>query len=124
MNPKLNLLQPYPFEKLARLFEGVTPPTHFTPINISIGEPKHPMAPFIKETMANALDGIAIYPTIAWRKSKDVHWIRSNSFRPLMQRPCTTWTGALPEHQHHNAHERLDIALQHASKSSRLNSAM
>ncbi|MBF0611525.1 MAG: succinyldiaminopimelate transaminase [Magnetococcales bacterium] len=63
MNSRLNILNPYPFEKLAKLFAGVTPPANFAPINISIGEPKHPVAPFLREAMANALDGISIYPT-------------------------------------------------------------
>ncbi|HEY9267914.1 MAG TPA: succinyldiaminopimelate transaminase, partial [Methylotenera sp.] len=41
MNPNLNLLQPYPFQRLRDLFKGITPNPAFTPINLSIGEPKH-----------------------------------------------------------------------------------
>src|SRR5690606_2426843 len=41
MNPRLNFLHPYPFEKLrALLAEAGTPPEGLTPINLSIGEPK------------------------------------------------------------------------------------
>ncbi|MBF0342392.1 MAG: succinyldiaminopimelate transaminase, partial [Magnetococcales bacterium] len=47
MNPRLNLLEPYPFEKLAALLANTTPASHLTPINLSIGEPKHPPAPFL-----------------------------------------------------------------------------
>ena len=48
MNPDLQRLQPYPFERLRKLFAGVTPPAHLAPINLSIGEPKHPTPPFIQ----------------------------------------------------------------------------
>ncbi|OSM03945.1 succinyldiaminopimelate transaminase [Magnetofaba australis] len=63
MNPDLHRLQPYPFEKLANLL-GNTPVEHnLTPLNISIGEPKHATPAFVREAMIDALDGIAIYPT-------------------------------------------------------------
>jgi N-succinyldiaminopimelate aminotransferase len=65
MNPDLQRLQPYPFERLRVLFAGVTPPAHLAPINLSIGEPKHPTPPFILETLARALPGIASYPLTA-----------------------------------------------------------
>lgn len=42
MNPLLQKLQPYPFEKLAALKTGCTPPAGLSPIALSIGEPKHP----------------------------------------------------------------------------------
>ena len=42
MNPLLQKLQPYPFEKLAALKAGRTPPADLSPIALSIGEPKHP----------------------------------------------------------------------------------
>ena len=40
MNPLLNELHPYPFEKLRSLKEGCTPP-NIPHIALSIGEPKH-----------------------------------------------------------------------------------
>ena len=42
MNPLLQKLQPYPFEKLAALKTGCTPPAELGHIALSIGEPKHP----------------------------------------------------------------------------------
>ncbi len=48
MNPRLDLLQPYPFQKLRVLFEGVTPAAK-APVNLSIGEPKHATPAFIRE---------------------------------------------------------------------------
>jgi N-succinyldiaminopimelate aminotransferase len=42
MNPLLQKLQPYPFEKLAALKAGSAPPAELDHIALSIGEPKHP----------------------------------------------------------------------------------
>ena len=41
MNPYLDRLQPYPFQKLRELFAGISPNPDYTPVNLSIGEPKH-----------------------------------------------------------------------------------
>lgn len=65
MNPLLEKLQPYPFEKLRALLAGVTPKAGLTPINLSIGEPKHPTPALVKEALAGALDGLAVYPLTA-----------------------------------------------------------
>ena len=65
MNPDLDRLQPYPFERLRELFAGITPAKDLAPINLSIGEPKHPTPPFIVEAYAKALPGIASYPLTA-----------------------------------------------------------
>ena len=63
MNPDLALLQPYPFERLRELFAGVTPNPELRPIVLSIGEPKHPTPPFIKQALAAGAEGFANYPT-------------------------------------------------------------
>jgi len=65
LNPDLDRLQPYPFERLRELFAGITPGADFAPINLSIGEPKHPTPPFILEAYAKALSGVASYPLTA-----------------------------------------------------------
>ncbi len=62
MNPELGLLQPYPFEKLARLKAGAQPPAHLSPIALSIGEPKHPPPSFVIEELIHHLHGLASYP--------------------------------------------------------------
>jgi N-succinyldiaminopimelate aminotransferase len=62
MNPDLDLLQPYPFERLRRLLEGVTPPAGTEPVNLSIGEPKHPTPALITEALCAAIGGLATYP--------------------------------------------------------------
>jgi N-succinyldiaminopimelate aminotransferase len=63
MNPNLNLLQPYPFQRLRDLFKGIVPNPAFTPINLSIGEPKHATPQLIKDALVNNLAGLANYPT-------------------------------------------------------------
>ena len=62
MNPDLNKLHPYPFEKLASLKQGLTPPAELTPIALSIGEPKHAAPGFVIDAMQAALDGLSRYP--------------------------------------------------------------
>lgn len=61
MNPDLQKLQPYPFEKLRTLFEGVAPPD-LPHIALSIGEPKHPSPQFVMDTLAAELPRLANYP--------------------------------------------------------------
>ena len=63
MNPTLDQLQPYPFEKLRALLAGVTPPAALKPIPLSIGEPKHPSPAFVAEALTANLDQLAVYPT-------------------------------------------------------------
>lgn len=62
MNPDLGLLQPYPFEKLAKLKAGSTPPAHLPHIALSIGEPKHAPPSFVVEELIHHLHGLANYP--------------------------------------------------------------
>ena len=64
MNPLLERLQPYPFEKLRALL-AANQPAKLRPINLSIGEPKHPTPALVKEALAAALDGLASYPATA-----------------------------------------------------------
>jgi len=65
MNPDLNKLQPYPFQKLAALFREVTPNPEYRPISLSIGEPKHATPQFINDSLTDSLAGLANYPTTA-----------------------------------------------------------
>ncbi|MCL7943973.1 succinyldiaminopimelate transaminase [Marinobacter sp. ATCH36] len=63
MNPDLDRLHPYPFEKLTKLKAGITVPQDLTPISLGIGEPKHPSPEFVKQVIADNLDKLANYPT-------------------------------------------------------------
>lgn len=63
MNPRINTLQPYPFEKLrALLAQASTPPKDLRPINLSIGEPKHAAPQCVKDAIVGALAGLSVYP--------------------------------------------------------------
>jgi len=62
MNPDLNRLQPYPFERLAELFSDSTPPASLAPISLSIGEPRHATPGFISEEVITHLHGLSGYP--------------------------------------------------------------
>lgn len=62
MNPELNLLHPYPFEKLAKLFSGVEPVAK-PHIALSIGEPQHPAPAFIQQITRDNTDLLAKYPS-------------------------------------------------------------
>lgn len=66
MNPLLQRLQPYPFERLRRLFADVKPAPAHRPISLGIGEPKHPAPDFLKRALSDALgDGLSTYPATA-----------------------------------------------------------
>jgi len=62
MNPALELLRPYPFERLRALLAPLAPPPDRLPINLSIGEPKHPTPRVLLEALAGALPTLANYP--------------------------------------------------------------
>jgi N-succinyldiaminopimelate aminotransferase len=64
LNPLLDRLQPYPFEKLRTLFAGVTPAAQ-SAIRLSIGEPQHATPDLICRAMQEAFTGLAVYPVTA-----------------------------------------------------------
>jgi len=63
VNPLLDKLQPYPFEKLRRLLADSQPDAARRPISLGIGEPKHPTPDFIRQALADNLGGLAVYPS-------------------------------------------------------------
>ncbi|KQQ68056.1 succinyldiaminopimelate transaminase [Pseudomonas sp. Leaf127] len=63
MNNAMQLLQPYPFEKLRALLGSVTPNPDKRPIALSIGEPKHTSPAFVAQALVDNLDKMAVYPT-------------------------------------------------------------
>ena len=63
MNPRLDLLQPYPFEKLRALLASARPQeTGLRLIDLSIGEPKHAAPELVRQALVQALDGLSGYP--------------------------------------------------------------
>ena len=65
MNPRLEMLQPYPFARLRNLMDGLEAPAHLKPIALHIGEPKHPTPTVLKQALVNHLDGLSVYPVTA-----------------------------------------------------------
>jgi N-succinyldiaminopimelate aminotransferase len=63
LNPNLDRLQPYPFQKLNKLFEDITPNRSYLPISLHIGEPKHPTPELIRNALTANLSAMAHYPT-------------------------------------------------------------
>ena len=62
MNPELALLQPYPFEKIRALLDGITPADK-PHIALSVGEPKHAAPQFVLDAIVDQLRGVENYPS-------------------------------------------------------------
>ncbi len=81
MNPLLSRLQPYPFERLKKLFDGVTPNPAHRPISLGIGEPKHATPRLVTDALnASAIaspSGLAGYPATAGE--------------PALRKACAGW---------------------------------
>jgi N-succinyldiaminopimelate aminotransferase len=69
LNPNLDRLQPYPFQKLNKLFKETAPNGAFAPISLHIGEPKHATPDFIRKALSDNLAGMAHYPTTLGARS-------------------------------------------------------
>lgn len=91
MNPLLSRLQPYPFERLRKLFAGVQPPAGVRPISLGIGEPRHATPAFIEQALSADLSGLAKYPATAGE--------------PALREACAQW-----------ARQRYGIALDAATQ--------
>mgnify|MGYP003576604259 FL=1 len=81
MNPLLSRLQPYPFERLRQLFDGVQPDASRRPISLGIGEPKHPTPGFIKRALAAGLD----------TPGSDLFGYPPRAGTPQLREACTGW---------------------------------
>jgi len=65
VNERLELLTAYPFERLARLKAGISPPAELAHIAMSIGEPKHAPPAFVVEALRASLGKLDSYPATA-----------------------------------------------------------
>ncbi len=70
MNPDLDRLQPYPFQRLATLLGDCQAPAEVSAIDLSIGEPKHQPPGFIAAELIGHLHGLGSYPST--RGSRDL----------------------------------------------------
>jgi len=62
MNPELDLLQPYPFERLRALLDGVAPAA-LKPVSLSVGEPKHAAPQFVLNALIKSIRTVETYPS-------------------------------------------------------------
>ncbi len=91
MNPHLDKLHPYPFEKLRELFAGITPHADYAPISLGIGEPKHPTPAFIEKALTHAIAGLANYPSTIGSeplRAAIAHWLERRYAIPALD-PAT-----------------------------------
>jgi N-succinyldiaminopimelate aminotransferase len=65
VNPLIDRLRPYPFERLRALLADCAAPAHLEPIDLSIGEPKHATPPLVLDAMLAALPSMSSYPKTA-----------------------------------------------------------
>src|SRR5690606_16901494 len=65
MNSDLQLLQPYPFEKLRALLAGAVGNPDLSPLSLTIGEPTHEAPGFVLDTLAREMGQYSVYPTTA-----------------------------------------------------------
>jgi N-succinyldiaminopimelate aminotransferase len=65
VNPRLQRLHAYPFERLAKLKAGASPPADLAHIGMSIGEPQHSPPDFVLEALRANLDKLGSYPATA-----------------------------------------------------------
>ena len=62
MNPRLQRLHPYPFERWRELTKDIVPAAGLSPISLGIGEPRHQTPALIEEALVRALPGLSSYP--------------------------------------------------------------
>lgn len=65
MNANLANLHPYPFTKMAKLLANRTPASHYSPINLGIGEPKHAAPQFVLDELSKHATKVQKYPSTA-----------------------------------------------------------
>jgi len=77
MNPLLQSLQPYPFERLKQLFSTVTPSAKYPPISLGIGEPRHATPQLVLDALASSTSALSSYPATAGL--------------PALRQSCANW---------------------------------
>lgn len=62
LNPRLDALMTYPFERLRGLLDGIDPPAGLAPISLALGEPRHAPPDFVADILAGHADDWGCYP--------------------------------------------------------------
>ena len=76
MNPALDLLRTYPFERLAALLAGNHPPASLPHIGMSIGEPRHAPPQLVLDALAAQLHQLGSYPATRGLAHRPGFWPR------------------------------------------------
>ena len=77
MNPLLQRLHPYPFERWRALTQDIRPPPQLEPINLGIGEPKHATPALVEQALCGSLAALSGYPATAGD--------------PALRQACAAW---------------------------------
>ena len=91
VNPRLDSLQPYPFEKLRALLKDSAPPAALAHISFGIGEPKHATPKVVTDAVVASLDTLANYPATAGSpalRETIAHWATQRYGLPALD-PAT-----------------------------------
>jgi len=120
LNPRLTALKPYPFERLRALVSSVAANPAKRPINLSIGEPRHPTPSLVLDALsAGAKTGLAHYPTtngpLELREAV-ARWLRARLMRG--SRDAGAWRGS--EHRPSPRRRRPSPQIGRASGSAAL----
>jgi succinyldiaminopimelate transaminase len=78
LNPLLQLLSEYPFDRLRALLGGIEPPSGMAPMVLSVGEPRHATPPLVHDVVSNNGDLWNRYPPVegtAEFRSAAVGWL-------------------------------------------------
>ena len=59
-----------PFQRLNDLLAGVAPGR--APINLTVGEPRHPVPDFVGPVLAREIDGFGRYPAIRSTRAREI----------------------------------------------------
>ncbi len=94
LNSALNRLQPYPFERLSQLLDGIQPPLGQAVIRMSIGEPRHPAPPELVHLLQSACRDLGSYPT-----ARGETGLREAITAWLIRRFSLGFSSIDPEHQ-------------------------
>ncbi|MEE1555625.1 MAG: hypothetical protein V1262_06875, partial [Alphaproteobacteria bacterium] len=65
VNPRLDELPDYPFERLRGLLDPLSAPKNLDPVALSLGEPQHPYPDFVGEILHANRHLYGKYPPVA-----------------------------------------------------------
>lgn len=91
MNPRLALLQPYPFERWRALIGNQRGPEALAPLSLAIGEPRHPTPAFLQQALGDHAAGLSHYPQTVGHSSLRhaiAHWLAQRHNIPLPDPDC------------------------------------